>query len=106
MKCRNCNKEQGEHNSKTQECPFGKKHRTFGHTSYGPTKWLDKSWKDISTAPRDGTFVRVLCPCGEDVAYFHLYYEGDDITGEWSSRYGYGAPTHWKHLKGSHNDPS
>ena len=43
--CANCGKDRGSHNSKTLECPFGRKHRVFGYTTYGPTKFEQKPTK-------------------------------------------------------------
>jgi hypothetical protein len=35
-KCLHCGKTDQEHNAKTRGCPMGQKHRTIGHTNFGP----------------------------------------------------------------------
>ena len=54
-------------------------------------------WRPIETPPKDGTWVRVLCPNGEYVALWDTYQDG---MGEWASWHGRGEPTHWMPLPG------
>lgn len=59
-------------------------------------------WQPIETAPRDGTRVRLLCSGREDFGFYQDYTErmlpGDTLSGEWSTEYGHGEPTHWRPL--------
>ena len=46
-KCKNCGKPKGFHKAITLNCPFGRKHRVLGYTSFYPTQvFEEKESKD------------------------------------------------------------
>ena len=63
------------------------------------------NWKDIETAPKDGTRVRLMnAETGlEDVGYWADYttrgFSLTGLSGEWDQELGNGDMTHWCELE-------
>jgi hypothetical protein len=59
---------------------------------------VNAQWQPIETAPKDGTWLRVMCANGKEDRQRWCDYTGDKyrtLDGEWDAELGEGDPTYW-----------